>query len=103
MAVKLLCDGVKDKNLVEQKGAAKKTLTDLIVRKRTEIAVLSAISGEGGYLQISAVDGLVTLSGHVNSEAERREALKIARKVKGVSDVADHLKVIEYRTNPQEH
>jgi len=103
MAVKLLCDGVKDKNLVEQKGASKKALTDLIVRKRTEIAVLSAITGEGGYLQITAVDGLVTLTGHVNSEAERREVLKIARKVEGVSDVVDHLKVIEYRTNPQEH
>ena len=103
MAVKLLCDGVKDKNLVEQKGASKKALTDLIVRKRTEIAVLSAITGEGGYLQITAADGLVTLTGHVNSEAERREALKIARNVKGVSDVVDHLKVVEYRTTPQEH
>ena len=103
MAVKLLCDGVKDKNLVEQKGAAKKALTDLIVRKRAEIAVLSAIKGEGSHLQISAVDGLVTLTGHVNSEAERRDVLKIARKVEGVSDVVDHLKVIEYRTNPQEH
>jgi hypothetical protein len=73
------------------------------VRKRTEIAILSAITGEGGYLQIAATDGLVTLTGHVNSEAERREALKIARKVKGVSDVVDHLKVVEYRTTPQEH
>jgi cytidylate kinase len=102
-AVKLLCDGIKDKNLVEQKGASKRALTDLIMRKRTEIAVLSAVKGEGIHLQIAAADGLVTLSGHLNSEAERREVLKIARKVEGVSDVVDQLKVIEYRTNPQEH
>jgi osmotically-inducible protein OsmY len=102
VAVKLLCDGVKDKNLVEQKGASKKALTDLIIRKRAEIAILSAIRGEGVYLQITAADGLLTLSGHVNSEAERREVLKIARKVEGVSDVVD-ISRPSSTAHPQEH
>jgi len=103
MAVKMICDGVKDKNLVEQKGASKKALTDLIIRKKAEIAVLSTVKGEGLHLEITAAEGQVTLSGHVSSEAERREVLKLTRKIEGVSDVVDRLKVIEYRTNPQEH
>ncbi len=102
-AVKLLCEGVKDKNLVEKKGAAKNTLFNLIVRKRTEIAILSSTDVEAHHLQITAEDGLVTLSGHLHSEAERRDVLKITRKVEGVKDIVDRLKIIEYRTTPQEH
>jgi cytidylate kinase len=102
-AVKLLCEGVKDKNLVEKKGAAKNTLFNLIVRKRTEIAILSSTDVETHHLQITVEDGLITLNGHLHSEAERREVLKIARKVEGVKDIVDRLKIIEYRTTPQEH
>lgn len=102
-AVKLLCEGVKDKNLVEKKGAAKNTLFNLIVRKRTEIAILSSTDVEAHHLQITAEDGLVILSGHLHSEAERRDVLKITRKVEGVKDIVDRLKIIEYRTTPQEH
>lgn len=102
-AVKLLCEGVKDKNLVEKKGAAKNTLFNLIVRKRTEIAILSSTDVEAHHLQITAEDGLLTLTGHLHSEAERREVLKITRKVEGVKDIVDRLKIIEYRTTPQEH
>jgi len=102
-AVKLLCEGVKDKNLAEKKDASKKILTDLIVRKKTEIAVLSSSKLEAHHLQITAKDGLITLGGHVHSEAERKEVLKIAAKIEGVKNVTDHLKIVEYRTNPQEH
>jgi cytidylate kinase len=102
-AVKLLCEGVKDKNLVEKKGAAKNTLFNLIVRKRTEIAILSSADVETHHLQITVEEGLVTLNGHLHSEAERREVLKITRKVEGVKDIVDRLKIIEYRTTPQEH
>jgi cytidylate kinase len=102
-AVKLLCEGVKDKNLAEKKGAAKNVLYNLIVRKRAEIAVLSAADVEVHHLQIEVADGLLTLSGHLQSEAARREVLKVVGKVDGVKEVVDHLKIIEYRTTPQEH
>jgi cytidylate kinase len=102
-AVKLLCEGIKDKNLVEKKGASKQVLHNLIVRKRAEIAVLSSSDAEAHHLQIAAEDGLVTLSGHLHSESERREVLKIVRKVEGVKEVVDHLKIVEYHTSPQEH
>lgn len=103
VAVKLLCEGAKDKNLLEQKGASKKILANLVVRKKTEIAVLSSPKVEGHHLQITAAEGLITLSGHVHSEEERREVLKIVKKVEGVKDVADQIKVIEYRTYPHDH
>lgn len=102
-AVKLLCEGVKDKNLAEKKGAAKNILHNLIVRKRTEIAVHSSADIEAHHLQIAAEDGLLTLSGHLHSEAERKEVLKIVRKVEGVNEVVDRLKIVEYRSTPQEH
>lgn len=102
-AVKVICDGVKDKNLTEQKGISKKVLSDLIMRKKTEIAVLSSPKIEGHHLQIAAADGIVTISGHVHSEQERREALRLIGKVEGVREFIDQLKVIEYRTTPREH
>lgn len=102
-AVKMLCEGVKDKNLVEKKGAAKQVLHNLIVCKRAEIAVLSSSDVEAHHLQIAVEDGLVTLSGHLHSETERREVLKLVRKVEGVKDIVDRLKIVEYHTSPQEH
>ena len=102
-AVKMLCEGVKDKNLVEKKGAAKQVLHNLIVCKRAEIAVLSSSDVEAHHLQIAVDDGLVTLGGHLHSETERREVLKLVRKVEGVKDIVDRLKIVEYHTTPQEH
>lgn len=103
MAVDLICSGVQDKNLMEQKGASKKILSDLILRKKTEIAILSSSATEGHHLNIAAKNGVVTLSGHVYGEEDRRIVLKAVRGVEGARDVVDQLKVIEYRTYPKEH
>ena len=103
MAAKLICEGVKDKNLLEKKDASKKILTDLIIRKKAEIAILSSPSADGHHLNIAAKNGVVTLSGHVHGEEERRSVLQAVGKVEGAKDVVDRLKVIEYRTYPKEH
>lgn len=103
MAVRLICDGVKDQNLVEQKGASKKILTDLILRKKAEIAVLSSPNIEGHHLHVTARDGVVTLAGHVHGEDERQAVLQAVKTVDGAEEVIDQLKVIEYRTYPKEH
>lgn len=100
MAVKLLCDGVNDKNLVEQKGASKKILSDLILRKKAEVAIFSSPTVEGHHMAVAVTEGAATLSGHVHSEQERREALRLVGGVEGVKEVLDYLKVIEYRTLP---
>lgn len=102
-AVKLICDGVKDKNLCEQKGNSKKILSDLIIRKRAEIAVLSLPDADGHHVTIQVANGVVSLGGHIHSEKDRRKVLAAADGTKGVKRVIDGIKLVEYRSYPNEH
>ncbi len=102
-AVKLIVDGVKDKNLVEKKSAAKAKLKDLIIQKRIQIARLADDRIEDIWFHIDVEQGRVTLSGHVYSEAERQAALDDARQTEGVTDIIDNLKIVGYRNEPQDH
>jgi len=103
MAVKLICDGVQDKNLIERKNQSKKILTDLVLRKQVEIAILSEDSIEGYHVELEAVEGVVTLSGHVHDDKELKTVLAIAKQVKGVSNVLNQIRVVNYRTYPSDH
>jgi len=102
-AVQIICNSVKDENLVGIKANSKKVLTDLILRKRVEIAILSADNIDAYLLEISSEDGVVTLAGQVHSRAEKAAAEKHARSVSGISDLLNDIKVVEYRMNPSEH
>ncbi|BCR04193.1 transporter [Desulfuromonas versatilis] len=102
-AVKLICDGVKDPNLVEQKGASKKVLADLIIRKKAEIAILSSHDLDGHHLEIKVKDGVVTLSGHIHGQDEHDAAINLVKGLEGVKKINDQLRVIEYRNYPREH
>jgi cytidylate kinase len=102
-AVKLICDGIKDKNLTEQKTISKKLLSDLIIRKKVEIATLRLSGIDGHHVTFSCQEGLVTLGGHVHGEEERRSLLTAINKIEGIKDIADQLKIIEYRTITREH
>ncbi len=105
-AVKLICEGVKDKNLVELKGAGKKILQDRIVAKSTEVALLSERIIEGmhhHHFRIAAQGGVVTFSGHVHDEAQRRAVHRTTKSVKGVQGIEDKLEIRPYRPLPQEH
>ncbi len=102
-AVKLICDGVKDKNLVEVRGASKTTLSNLILRKKAEIAILTIPDVDGHHVTITSEGGRIILGGHVHSEGERRIVEKTARNLKDVLEVESQIKVIEYRNDPREH
>jgi len=102
-AVKAICDGVKDKNLTDLKQVCKKKLTNLIMRKKTEIAILSMADVDGHHVEIDGEDGTVILSGHIHSEQEKKQVLKAAKGVDGVKEVVNQLRVIEYRNYPHEH
>ncbi len=102
-AVKLIVDGVKDKNLVEKKSAAKAKLKDLIIQKNIQIARLADERIEDIWFNIDVEAGHVTLSGHVYSEAERQAAIDDARQAEGVTGVTDTLKIVGYRNDPQDH
>jgi cytidylate kinase len=102
-AVKMICHSVKDENLVSVKANSKKVLSDLILRKRVEIAVLSAADIDAYLLEITVENGVVTLSGQVHSRAEKKAAEVHARSIEGISNVQNNIGVVEYRTNPLEH
>ena len=103
MAVKLICDGVKDENLEGVKASSKKVLSDLILRKRVEIAILSDNDIDAYLLEIEGQDGNITLSGQLHSAREKAAAEKKARAVEGVNNVKNNIKVIDYRSTPEEH
>jgi cytidylate kinase len=102
-AVKLICDGIKDKNLVEEKARSKQILGDLIIRKKVEIATLSLPCVDGHHVTFACRQGIVTLGGHLHGEDERRALLTAINAIEGVQDVVDELKIIEYRTVTREH
>jgi cytidylate kinase len=103
MAVELICESIKDTNLIESKPECKKKLSDLILRKKVEIAAISAGDIETYLLEISAKSGKVILGGQVHSQKEQKKIISLAKKIEGVVDVIDQIKVVEYRTNPSEH
>lgn len=103
MAVDLICAGVKDKNLVEEKSNSKRILCDLILSKKAEIAVLSLEDVEGQHLSLSAEAGKVSVSGHVHSKEEHKSVLRAIETVPEVNAIDDQLQVINYRNEPDEH
>ena len=46
-----------------------------------------------GHIGVTANDGVVTLSGHVNSYVQKQTAESAARRVKGVKSVAEEIDV----------
>lgn len=98
MAVKVISESINDQNLVESKADCKKKLTDLILRKRVELAILTSCEIDAYLLKIAAQKGVVTLSGQVHSEAEKRCAVDLASKIEGVKEVIEEIKVVEFRT-----
>lgn len=50
-------------------------------------------SVNGGHIGVTAKDGIVTLTGHVENYLEKRAAEKAASRVKGVKGVAEEIKV----------
>ena len=103
MAVQVICDSVKDENLEGIKASGKKVLSDLILRKRVEIAILSANKVDTYLLEIDAEDGIVTLSGQVHSNEEQTAAEKQARSVEGIKNLQNDIQVVGYRTTPSDH
>ena len=102
-AVKIICDSIKDQNLEGIKADSKKILSDLILRKKIEIAILSNDHIDPYLLEINVKDGLVELSGQVHSAAEKQTAEQQARTAEGIRDLKNNIKVVEYRTTPDDH
>ncbi len=101
-AVKIISESINDQNLVECKADCKKRLSDLVLRKKVEIAILSSGEVDTYLLEISAVNGVISMTGQVHSSAEKRTALKLAKGIDGVTEINEDINVVEFRATPRE-
>ena len=73
--------------------AVEKTLTDDAVYNQVRIKLADDPVVKGGGLVVEVKQGVVTLSGTVELEVQREKAAKVAKKVKGVKEVINHLEI----------
>ena len=66
---------------------------DTGVSTRVRTALLNDPQVAAGQINVTAVNGVVTLSGSVRTAAERDRAVTLARQTSGVSDVRSELSV----------
>jgi cytidylate kinase len=87
----------KDPRLKEGEEDSRPLLDDLIIAKRVEAALLKSSLARALRFCILSEDGVVTLTGHVQSEAEIDEAVKLAKTVEGVVDVESDLDIMNFK------
>ena len=70
------------------------TIDDTTITTRVKTAMLNdpAVGGRG--IDVDTYKGVVTLSGRVKSQAEHDQALALAHRIDGVTEVKDALQVI---------
>lgn len=77
-------------------------LDDTTITTRVKTAMLNDPVVGGLGIDVDTSKGVVTLSGRVRSPAEREQAITLARRVNGVTEVKDALQVIpEGQQKPQ--
>ena len=89
--------------LVSEEGRTVGEVTDdsaIHVRVKTGLTFARGVNGLR--IDVDVREGVVTLSGRVNSEKQRTRALRVARGVPGVSDVDDQLVVDDAEDAPPE-
>jgi osmotically-inducible protein OsmY len=70
------------------------TIDDTTITTRVKTAMLNDPSVGGLRIDVDTFKGAVTLSGRVKSQAERDQAITLARTISGVTEVKDALQVI---------
>lgn len=100
--VELICQGITEANLAENREGCKSKLADLIQCKKIEIEVMRSEHVDGYHLQISVNSGTITLNGHVHSDEEREAIHTIITDLATDAKIDDQLKVFAYHINPKE-
>ena len=95
--VESIIAAARDPELTRSEDESLRLLEDKILCKRIETELLKAVSVEYLHFRAAVEKGVVTFSGHVHNNAERKSALAIAKGVPGAIRVIDHLQVVEYR------
>ena len=70
------------------------TIDDTTITTRVKTAMLNDPAVGGLRIDVDTFKGAVTLSGRVKSQAEKEQAVTLARRVSGVTEVKDSLQII---------
>jgi osmotically-inducible protein OsmY len=70
------------------------TIDDTTITTRVKTAMLNDPAVGGLRIDVDTFKGAVTLSGRVKSQAEKQQAITLARGIDGVTEVKDALQVI---------
>ena len=70
------------------------TIDDTTITTRVKTAMLNDPAVGGLRIDVDTFKGTVTLSGRVKSQAEKEQAIALARMIDGVTEVKDALQVI---------
>jgi hyperosmotically inducible periplasmic protein len=70
------------------------TIDDTTITTRVKTAMLNDPAVGGLRIDVDTFKGAVTLSGRVKSQAEKDQAMTLARRVTGVTEVKDNLQII---------
>ena len=73
--------------------AAEKPITDDALYNQVRIKLADDPVVKGGGLQVDVKQGVVTLSGTVELPVQIEKATKVAKKVKGVKEVINHIEI----------
>lgn len=66
---------------------------DRDLQRRVQAALDGEPGVEAGHIGVAAEDGIVTLSGHVGSRAEKLAAERVARRIRGVKGIAQEIEI----------
>ena len=89
---------VKEPSLKESDKSAGTIIDRIILAKKIETALLNAPSLEDYRpFTLSVVNGAVSISGYIVSEAQKKSAIDIVRSVKGVTSVTEDIHVVDYK------
>lgn len=95
--IECIVAAAKDPRLKTGDEESMAILEDRILAKRVEAELLKSSLERAVSFRIAVTDGVVSLSGHVKSEGEIEEAVRIAGSIPGVNDVENDLDVLSYR------
>jgi hyperosmotically inducible protein len=75
--------------------AADKPVNDDLIYDQVRMKLAGDSVVKGGALNVEVKEGVVTLSGNVQSEKQKDKAVHLARGVKGVKSVVNNIKVVK--------
>jgi osmotically-inducible protein OsmY len=70
------------------------TIDDTTTTTRVKTALLNDPAVGGLRIDVDTFKGVVTLSGRVKNQAEKEQAMQLARRIDGVTEVKDALQIV---------